>query len=83
MARGVIIRSGDSNCNFLGIKQIDNGDMVVSTVIKDTDSNCVVISTRQGSGIGEHSEDVIHHLRAIIDLLSDGSENGEMVCVLE
>lgn len=83
MAKGVIIRSDYSNYNTLSIIQKEDGDIVVSTYIRDDNDSGVEIATCQGGTRLNHSAEIINHFRAIIDLLSDGSEKEDVVRVLK
>jgi len=83
MAKGVIIRSDYSNHNTLSIIQKEDGDIVINTYIRDDNDNNVVIATRQGGTRLNHSTEIRKHFRAIIDLLSDSSENENIVRIIE
>lgn len=83
MAKGVIIRSDYNNFNTLTIVQRDDGDIVISTFAKDIEDSSIEIATRQGGTRLKNSTEVIKHFRAIIDLLSDGTEREDIVRVLE
>lgn len=83
MAKGVVIRSDYSNHNTLSIIQKEDGDIVIHSYIKDENDDNVVIATRQGGTRLNHSTEIRKHFRAIIDLLSDGSENENIVCIIE
>lgn len=82
MARGVIIRSDYSNDNFLQILQKDDGDIVIRTYIRDENDKNVEIATNQGGTRLNHSAEVIRHFKAIIKLLSDGTEKENIVRIL-
>lgn len=83
MARGVVIRSDYSNDNQLQITLKDDGDIVIRTYIRDKQDRGVEIATGQGGTRLNHSAEVIEHFKAIIDLLSDGTEREDIVRVLE
>lgn len=81
--RGVIITSDYSNKNTLKIFQKDDGDIVISTYIRDENDSGVEIAAGQGGTRLEHNAEIIKHFTAIIDLLSDGSQKEDIVKVLK
>ena len=81
--RGVIITSDYSNKNTLKIFQKDDGDIVISTYIRNENDSGVEIATSQGGTRLEHSAEIIKHFMAIIDLLSDGTQREDIVRVLK
>ena len=83
MANGVIVRSDYSNKNTLTITQKVDGDIVIHACVRDDSDKNIVIATSQGGTRLNHSAEIIQHFRAIIDLLSDGSERDDIVRILE
>lgn len=82
MAKGVIIRSDYCNDNSLQIFQKDDGDIVIRTYICNNTDRNVEIATNQGGSRVNHNTEVIKHFRAIIDLLSDGTEREDIVRII-
>ena len=83
MVKGIIVRSDYSNNNSLQILQKDDGDIVIRTYIRDEHDKGIEIATNQGGSRMNHNTEVIKHFRAIIDLLSDGTERDDIVRILE
>ena len=83
MAKGVVLKSDYSNKNMLTITQKEDGDIVLHAYIRDENDKNIVIATNQGGTRLNHSTEVIKHFKAIIELLSDGTEREDIVRILE
>lgn len=66
---GVTVKSDMSNQNNLTIIQQDDGDIVISTYIRDDKDTGVEICTGQGGSRLKNNAEIIKHFKAIIDLL--------------
>ena len=75
--RSVTVKSDMSNQNNLTILQQDDGDIVISTYIRDKYDSGVEICTGQGGSRLKNNTEIIKHFMAIIDLLMD--ENDALV----
>ena len=69
--RRVTVKSDMSNQNNLTILQQDDGDIVISTYIRDEYDSSVEICTGQGGSRLKNNTEIIKHFMAIIDLLMD------------
>ena len=69
--RRVTVKSDMSNQNNLTILQQDDGDIVISTYIRDEYDSGVEICTSQGGSRLKNNSEIIKHFMAIIDLLMD------------
>ena len=75
--RSVTVKSDMPNQNNLTILQQDDGDIVISTYIRDKYDSGVEICTGQGGSRLKNNTEIIEHFMAIIDLLMD--ENDALV----
>lgn len=71
--RRVTFKSDMTNQNNLTIIQQDDGDINISTCIRDENDNGVEICV-DGSRL-KNSDEIINHFAAIIDLLMDEDDN--------
>lgn len=67
----VTVGSDMSTKNNLTIIQQDDGDIVISTYIRDEYDSGVEICTGQGGSRLKNHTEIIKHFMAIIDLLMD------------
>ena len=71
----VTFKSDMSNQNTLTIIQQDDGDIIISTYIRDEYDSGVEICTSQGGLRLKHNNEIIKHFNAIIDLLLDEDDS--------
>ena len=76
----VTVRSDMSPHNTLSIMQQDDGDIVISTYIRDQYDHGVEICTGQGGSQLKNHTEIIRHFMAIMDLLSQ--EDSDVVKVM-
>ena len=67
----VTVGSDMTHKNSLTILQQDDGDIVISTYIRDEYDSGVEICTSQGGSRLKNNTEIIKHFMAIIDLLMD------------
>lgn len=78
--RRVTVKSDMSNHNTLSILQQDDGDIVISTYIRDLNDHGVEICTGQGGSRLKNHTEIIRHFMAIMDLLAQ--EDSDIVKVI-